>query len=50
MENVEEKIDALLEFRAALDNEDREVFDMLVGCAREIVRQQKRIAMLQVHC
>jgi len=43
MEDVEEKIDALLEYREALDEEDREVFDMLVDYARKLARQK-------IHC
>ena len=45
MEDVEEKIDSLLGYREALDEEDKEVFDILVGHARELVRQK-----IQVHC
>jgi hypothetical protein len=38
--NVEEKIDSLLGYREELDEEDKEVFDMLIGHARELASLQ----------
>ena len=38
--NAEEKIDSLLGYREYLDEEDREVFDILIGHAREIANLQ----------
>ena len=38
MWDIEERIDSLLGYREALDEEDKEVFDMLVDYARELAR------------
>jgi len=43
MDDVEGKIDALLGYREALDEEDKEVFDVLIYHARELARQE-------IHC
>ncbi len=42
MWDIEERIESLLGYRQALDEEDKEVFDMLVGCARELAQD--------IHC
>ncbi len=34
--DVQNRINALLGYREELDEEDKEVFDMLIGCAREV--------------
>lgn len=39
MGSIEEKIHSLLGYREALDEEDKEVFDMLVGYAWELAGQ-----------
>lgn len=42
MWDIEERIESLLGYRQALDEEDKEVFDMLVGYARELAQD--------IHC
>ena len=37
MEKIQGKIDGLLQYRSALDENERELFDILVGYANEIV-------------
>lgn len=49
MDMIEEKIDLLFGYRAALDDEDKEVFDLLVYHAREFVRQHRLIENAQLH-
>ncbi|MFH1684951.1 MAG: hypothetical protein ABH983_01470 [Candidatus Micrarchaeota archaeon] len=34
--DVQNKINSLVQYRENLDNEDKQIFDMLVGHAREI--------------
>ncbi len=41
MEDIQGKIDSLLQYRDELDDEDREVFDILVGHAREIAVRKR---------
>jgi len=35
-EKIQAKVDSLLRYRAALDDSERELFDMLIRCANEV--------------
>lgn len=37
-EETQAKIDALLKYRNALDDGERELFDVLISCANEVAR------------